>query len=174
MGEIADSLNSSFDTVGPMIQTLPKFLEDTGYQNITDNTKTVLQPAWKTEVPAFIWFQQNPEAFKYFNQFMAIQRGGMPTWLSVFPVEKETKGWNPKETVFVDIGGGFGHQCLALKAQYPQLPGRVILQDLIQVIEIAKDSLPPHNVEATVHDFFQPQVVKGIPCRSVKPRRRIP
>ncbi|MCJ1261206.1 hypothetical protein MMC22_001070 [Lobaria immixta] len=146
-----------FDTVGPQYQKLPEFLAATKYQNPTNNTNTVFQQAWNTDVPAFIWLQQHPEKFDYFNQFMAIRRHGMPIWLSVYPIDKETKGWNPENPVFVDVGGGIGHQCLALRNKYPQLPGRVILQDLPRATEKA---LPMQNVEVLGHDFFQPQPIK--------------
>lgn len=90
---------------------------------------------------------------------MAVQRGELPIWLSVYPIDEETKGWNPENPVFVDVGGGIGHQCLALRTKYPQLPGRVILQDLLPALEHA---LPMQNVEVLEHDFFQPQPIKGI------------
>lgn len=81
---------------------------------------------------------------------MAIQREGLHTWLSVYPIDEETKGWNPKDPVFVDVGGGIGHQCLALRTKYPQLPRRVIVQDLPQAIEHA---LPHQDVKVLAHDF---------------------
>jgi O-methyltransferase domain len=142
-----------------MYQELPKFLAKTKYENITDNTKTVLQDAWKTDQPVFMWFPQHPEAYANFNQHMASRREAMATWLSVFPVEQETRGWDPQKPVFIDIGGGIGHQCAELKAKYPELPGRVILQDLPHCIDHA---LPTPGVESTVADFFQPQPVKGM------------
>jgi O-methyltransferase domain len=83
----------------------------------------------------------------------------MPTWLSVYPVEEETKSWSPERPVFVDVGGGLGHQCAALKGTYPELPGRVILQDLPHAIQVA---MTTPGVEDTVHDFFQPQPVEGM------------
>ncbi|MCJ1423355.1 hypothetical protein MMC29_001238 [Sticta canariensis] len=89
---------------------------------------------------------------------MAVQREGSPSWLSVYPINEETKGWNPENPVFVDVGGGIGQQCLALKTKYPQLPGRVVLQDLSAALEHA---IPTQNVEVLVHDFFDPQPIKG-------------
>jgi demethylsterigmatocystin 6-O-methyltransferase len=152
-------MHSSFDNCGPVFQKLPDFLKETKYQPITDNTKCVLQPAWKINVPAFIWLQQNPERFANFQQYMMQQRQGMPTWLSVYPVEKETKSWSPEHPIFVDVGGGLGHQCAALKGKYPKLPGRVILQDLPPAIQAA---ITTTGVENTIHDFFRPQPIKGM------------
>lgn len=91
---------------------------------------------------------------------MASRREGAETWLSVYPVEEETKAWNPEAPVFVNIGGGIGHQCAEFKAQYPQVAGRVILQDLPHTIDRALQIL---GVENMVHNFFEPQPVKGMP-----------
>lgn len=90
---------------------------------------------------------------------MVDQRGEMPSWLSKYPIEEETKDWNPKEPVFVDIGGGFGHKCLELRMEKPDIPGRVVLQDLDHAI---KNALPMKDVDLEVHDFFTPQTVKGL------------
>ena len=58
----------------------------------------------------------------------------------------------------VDVGGGHGHQCIQLIKKYPNLSGWLILQDLPQVV----DQLPKiDGVEATAHDIFQTEVVKG-------------
>lgn len=89
---------------------------------------------------------------------MAARRMGMPTWLSVYPIEKEVVAWDPEAPVFVDVGGGIGHQCAELKAKYPNLPGRVVLEDLPHCINTA---LPTPGVENLVQNFFEPQAIKG-------------
>ena len=50
-------------------------------------------------------------------------------WISVFTLEKEVDSWcaEPNKALLADIGGGVGHQCIRLKARYPQLRGRIIL-----------------------------------------------
>lgn len=60
---------------------------------------------------------------------MATRRDAAETWLSVYPVEDETKGWHPEAPVYVNIGVGIGHQCAEFKARYLQVPGRVISLD---------------------------------------------
>ncbi len=60
--------------------------------------------------------------------------------------------------VFVDVGGGFGHQCARLTGRFPELKGRVVLQDRAETIQIAP---PIKGVTAMAHEFFMPQVVKG-------------
>ena len=150
----------SFDTVGPVFQELPDYLAETKYNNITDNGKTVIQKAYNMDLPGFVWFPSQPKRFAYFQQVMTVQRAGALDWLSVFPVEKEISGWsaNPDKALLVDVGGGFGHQCLAFKAKYPKLPGRLILQDIPQTLEHVQ---PMESVEKMVQNFFEPQAIKG-------------
>ena len=147
----------TFESIGPQYQAMPRFLEEINY-DVTNSTRTVFQEAWKSDETPFQWFSHEPEKLEFFNQCMAARRSADQTWLSVFPVEEYTKGWDPKAPVYVDIGGSIGHQCAQFKSKYPGVVGRVILQDLPQTIEHA---LQTPEVENMAHDFFQPQPVKG-------------
>ena len=138
---------------------MPDFLVKIGHQDITDNTNCVHQAAWKSPEPAFLWFANHPENAAHFNNYMLHRRQGQPTWLDVYPIERETKGWSQEAPVFVDVGGNLGHQCAALKSKYPNLPGQVILQDLPNPISQA---LSTPGVENMTHDAFKPQPVKGM------------
>ena len=92
---------------------------------------------------------------------MGAGRAGTPDWLSVFPVEQEVSSWSaePDKALFVDVGGGVGPQCLAFKTKYPNLPGRVILEDIPQTLEHAS---PIEGVDFLVQNFFEPQAIKGL------------
>ncbi|GAQ39340.1 hypothetical protein AtubIFM55763_000145 [Aspergillus tubingensis] len=127
-------------------------------QIIQDNVKTPFQKALNTDVPAFIYMQQHPEALGYFVEHMMANRAGMPTFLDTYPVLEKATGLSPERALFVDIGGGLGHQAVSFKQRYPQLEGRVIVQDLAQTLAHAID-FP--GVEKQMYDFFTPQVVKG-------------
>lgn len=85
----------------------------------------------------------------------------MPTWLDVYPVEEMARSPGPEEPLFVDVGGGLGHQCIALRERFPHLKGRVILQDIPQTLTHA---IHHDEVEIMVQDFFQPQAIKGTSC----------
>ena len=89
-----------------------------------------------------------------------IARAGALDWLAVFPIEEEVGDWSagPEGTLFVDVGGGFGHQCSALKAKYPELSGKVILQDLPQTLAHVQ---PIEGVEIMMQNFHEPQEIKG-------------
>lgn len=126
-----------------------------------DELHTAFQDAWKTPLHAFQWFAENNSHLTYFNDYMALRRKPELSWLSVYPVAQEVEGWDSKDNsraIYVNIGGGIGHQCKQFKEKYPDLPGRVILQDLPH--SIAK-ALPTPGVENMEHDFFQPQPIKG-------------
>ena len=141
-----------------MFQTLPSFLTDNAYQNITDKNHAVHQDAWKSSVDAFTWLSQHPKNFSDFNQYMATQRRTAPTWLSEYPLEAEIQGWDPQKPLFVDVGGGIGHQCVDLIVRYPKLPGRVVLQDMAHSID---EALQSPVLDVMVHDIYDRQPIKG-------------
>ena len=93
---------------------------------------------------------------------MTVQRSPA-TWLSVFSLSDELHDWTPEpeQAVFVDIGGGFGHQCQALKAANRDLKGRAILQELLETLEHVPQL---EGIETQAHSFFEAQPVKGTPA----------
>ena len=88
---------------------------------------------------------------------MTVQRAGAVSWLSAFPFKQELGNFQGN-TVLVDIGGGFGHQCIAVKEAFPELAGKLILQDLPQTFAFVGKI---EGVEVIEHNFFEPQPVKG-------------
>ncbi|EQL00303.1 O-methyl transferase B [Ophiocordyceps sinensis CO18] len=147
-----------FSTVSPQYQALPGFLKRTGYGNPTDERHTVFQEAWNTERHGFEWFSERPENLAYFNDFMAARREPELSWLTVYPVRQEAQGLAADRALFLNIGGGIGHQCAQFRERYPDLPGRVLLQDMAHTIAQA---LPTPGVENMAHDFFEPQPIRG-------------
>ncbi|KAL9045235.1 MAG: hypothetical protein Q9214_001696 [Letrouitia sp. 1 TL-2023] len=153
-------INHNFDTVMPCYQQLPKFLLDTKFQNPTDSFHSPFQRAHKTDQLAFVWMHEHPSSLDFFVKWMGAQHEGQPIWLDVFPFEQKLCNHNlaPETPLFVDVGGGAGHQCHALKARHPHAPGRVILQDLPQTISQAA---PTEGIETMAYDFWTPQPIKG-------------
>ncbi|KAF2789979.1 S-adenosyl-L-methionine-dependent methyltransferase [Melanomma pulvis-pyrius CBS 109.77] len=153
-------VNHYFSTVTPQYSAFPGFLKKNGYRNPTDEVHTVFQDAWNTELHGFDWFTQHPENLAYFNDFMASRREPELSWLTVYPVAEQVSSADcgPERAVYVNVGGGIGHQCAEFKQKFPEMPGRVILQDMPHSIA---NALPTAGVENIVHDFFQPQPIKG-------------
>ena len=58
----------------------------------------------------------------------------------------------------VDVAGNKGHDISSLRTRFPDLPGRLVLQDLPQTFE----DLPPLvDIEVMPHDMFTEQPIKG-------------
>ena len=150
----------SFDNMGPAIQALPEFLKENHYQDSSDPARTPVQKGWNTDQSAFVWIESRGVFFHHFNQWMSVQRLGMPTWLDRYPYKEKAEDLEPDRPFFVDIAGGFGHQSVALRKKLPNLENRIIVQDMASVVE---KGIKHPDVEVMVYDFRQPQPVKGKP-----------
>jgi demethylsterigmatocystin 6-O-methyltransferase len=147
-----------FDNTGPIFQALPDYLAETSYADIPDGAHTVFQKAFDTDLTCFGWLPTQPKRFAHLQKLMTVTRQG--DWLSVFPTNEEVGSWAAGENgiLLVDVGGSMGHQCVNFRQRYPNIPGRMVLQDLPPVIQ----RVPPQNgIEAMSHDFFTPQPVQG-------------
>jgi hypothetical protein len=143
-----------------MFQELPTFLRNTQYRSVDDGSCTPFQAAFHTDLGPYPWFSQQPERLGWFNDYMATRRSPDETWLSAYDVESElgSKERSDDDAIFVNIGGGIGHQCAEFKAKFPHIKGKVILQDLPHTID---NALKTPGVENMAHDFFKPQPVLG-------------
>lgn len=153
-----DNRLNSFENCSPLFQELPAFLRGNNYQDVTDGKATVFQPAYNTDLDTYTWFEQHPENRAALIKYMAMEQKVRGGWLNEYPIESTSQGWDPKEPVFVDVGGNIGVYCAMFKKRFPEVPGRTILQDLPSTLAHA---LPTPGVEALGHDFFEPQPVKG-------------
>lgn len=95
---------------------------------------------------------------------MAGYRQGKRSWSEpdFYPVEDRLgnglKG-DGEAVLVVDVGGGMGHDLEEFKAKHPGLVGRLILQEREEVVNQIQGL--SSGIEATVHDFFTEQPVKG-------------
>ncbi|KAK5625640.1 hypothetical protein RRF57_001356 [Xylaria bambusicola] len=155
---LTECYNTRFGTASPQFQKIPVLLQKNGYMNPIDETHTAFHEAYKTSINPFAWFENEPVLLHHFNQYMATRTRPDQSWLQVYPVREEVTDCPPTRPLYVNIGGGVGHQCAQFKAMYAELPGRVILQDLPHSIAQA---LPTSGVENMIHDFFEPQPIKS-------------
>ncbi|KAI1655087.1 S-adenosyl-L-methionine-dependent methyltransferase [Daldinia decipiens] len=148
-----------FGLTAPQYQCLPDLLKRTGYQTPVDDANTAFHLAFRTTLDPFSWFAQNPTYLADFHAYHALRRQPDATWLSVYPVETETAGWPADQPLYVNVGGGVGHQCAQFKEKHPNLDGRVILQDLPHSVA---EALPTPGVEIMAYNMFEPQPVIGV------------
>jgi demethylsterigmatocystin 6-O-methyltransferase len=93
---------------------------------------------------------------------MRVQREDRPLFFDALNFEERFARDTDKDTIlFVDIGGSTGPQSRELRKRFPNLKGRVVLQDRPEVVAQAKEELKTIGIEAEVHDIFTPQTVKG-------------
>ncbi|KAH9886148.1 putative sterigmatocystin 8-O-methyltransferase precursor [Xylariomycetidae sp. FL2044] len=152
------------DMISPTFTALPKFFREKGYANPTDPGSCPWHIGHQTDLSPFPWLQKNPQHFENFLPWMSSQRNGLPIFLDVLDVQELfTRDTSASTPLFVDVGGAMGHQCIAFRRKFPDVPGRVVLQDIPPVIEAIKASpLPGFNgIEYETHDFFKPQPIKG-------------
>ncbi|KAI1370511.1 S-adenosyl-L-methionine-dependent methyltransferase [Hypoxylon crocopeplum] len=152
--------------------TLPAFLRRHAYNPPTTKDDTAfaqgnhVSPEEKT---FFDWLKTRPDNARDFNVFMGSHRTGVRTWLDRTEVineitdafKKVTTGKEGGEETgvsFVDIGGGIGHQCKTFKKRVPYLKGKIILEDLEEVVANAELE---DGIEKVPVDFLQSQPVKG-------------
>ena len=84
---------------------------------------------------------------------------GAQKWFEYFPVSSKLNVASPDDTLLVDIGGGVGHDLIALKNANPDLQGKMIVQDIPVVIDSINNL--PSGIQAMKHNFFSEQPVKG-------------
>ncbi|KAK9318802.1 S-adenosyl-L-methionine-dependent methyltransferase [Lipomyces orientalis] len=150
-----------FDVCSPCFAETPEFLKRTGYKDINDPTNAPFNVAHKSNLPGFVWAAQpeNSWVLTNSNNFMTVQRQGMPTWLDEYAFLEVAKSAAPEQPLFVDVGGGLGHQSVALRKALPaDIKNGIVVQDLAPVISQAQ---PFDGVELTVHNFWEPNPVKG-------------
>ncbi|KAL2865424.1 O-methyltransferase-domain-containing protein [Aspergillus lucknowensis] len=149
----------AFDVCGPAVQVFPDFLDETGYADITSNTKTPFQKAFNTDLACFAWLSRHPKLLEEAQQVMkAFQSGDWAVGFDLFEKEAIRAPKHLERVFLVDVGGGHGHQCVEIRNKFPNLNGQLVLQDLPEVLNGLPD-IPGVKIEA--HDFFQEQTVKG-------------
>lgn len=148
------------DIAMPTATKLPEYFRKNGYSNPWDSQKSPFAFAFGEEF--WSWLKQNAEQSAVINGFMASRRQGMPSWFDIYPVERELvpsgAEFGNDEILLIDVGGNKGHDLLHLRAKYPHLPGRFILQDLPTVVDHL--DMGDHRISAMAHNFFEPQPVK--------------
>jgi hypothetical protein len=91
-------------------------------------------------------------------------REGRAEFLDVYPARTALLDGLPTlendEALLVDVGGGQGHEAIKFNKAFPQVKGRLIVQDQQGMLGASETS---QKVEFIEHDFFTPQPVKGKP-----------
>lgn len=152
------------------IHALPAHLKRNNYRNPTDPTDTALQLGFNTDLHFFEIAERDTLTAKQFSNHMSVYSLGRPSWMDIgfFPVHEQLidgTDITQDDTLLVDMGGSIGHDLSEFKRKWPDVPGRLVLQDLPAVVCHAENLDPA--IEVMAHDFFTPQPVKGTSLHSL-------
>ncbi|KAE8381270.1 S-adenosyl-L-methionine-dependent methyltransferase [Aspergillus bertholletiae] len=137
-----------------------EYFEEKGYKNPSDAYDAPFQFAYETNEHHFDWLSKRPAIQSIFNSVMTeSKRHCGIEWFEIYPVLDKLQV-APERVAFIDIGGGVGHDITALKARFPKLPGKYILEDLPHVIDAIKEPLP-EGISAVKYNMFEEQPIQG-------------
>lgn len=144
---------------------MPEFLKKTNYANPTSPTDTPYHLGHDTNLTIFEEIQQDPVLSRQFNNHMAAYAQGRYRWMDhgFYPVQKQLidgTSISDQDVLLVDVGGSFGHDLLDFRRKWPDVPGRLVLQDLPEVVASVQNLDEP-SIDVMGHDFFTEQPVKG-------------
>jgi len=142
---------------------MSEYFEKHGLKNPSDPLDGPFQFAQKSPNP-FIWLSEHPKVLQAFYAYVHGQREDRPSWTDFYPVQERlvighrTQG---DASALVDVGGGAGQVLDEFRKDVPQWQGRLILQELPNVIEHARSTVLDKQIELQSSDFFAEQPVKG-------------
>ncbi|KAI1810418.1 S-adenosyl-L-methionine-dependent methyltransferase, partial [Poronia punctata] len=148
--------------VAPCFNHAPKYFAEEGHHNPQDPSNVVFQRAFDAKgITVFPWFMK-PENKQYWEDatgFFECDRGSRPSWVKWFPVrEKLLTGLREEGPLLVDVAGGRGHDITEFLEQFPDVSGRLVLQDLQPVLDSA--TLSP-RIEKHAINFFEDVPIQG-------------
>ncbi|KAF3395632.1 O-methyltransferase afvC [Talaromyces pinophilus] len=158
-GHEVDFLKLCCDEILTNTSRLPEYFRTVGGRDTTSMTENPF--AWgngKLGSSFFEIISQDPRRIKQFDIAMSTQDHTLPV-LGMYPFGEELVDLPDLDTraLIVDIGGGRGQSLLQIKEKWPELRGRMILQDRPMVLNSFPE-LP--GIEKMPHDFFTEQPVK--------------
>ncbi|RAH86208.1 S-adenosyl-L-methionine-dependent methyltransferase [Aspergillus japonicus CBS 114.51] len=161
-GKKSGIVDTLFLDLAPAILQTPAFLRDTHYQNPEDQSAGPIQYTYHTQMNSFEWLANHKAAHARFHAYVEGVREGQSDWVDWFPVQTRIlDGYasKPSDPLIVDIAAGSGRDMLAFKRKFPDVAGRIIIQDLPAVFQdVHCQDLGLEKIE---HDAFAPQPVVG-------------
>ncbi|KAL8792761.1 MAG: hypothetical protein Q9195_004648 [Heterodermia aff. obscurata] len=161
-----DMFKQMYDFLGLGVYTMPQFLKSKNHQNPIDYNDGAFQYGHRTTLGPFEYVKADPERIKTYNSAMQSLAtiGDAAKSAGSFPYGQVMGEGKIVDTdvMIVDVGGGRGQVLTAIKQVFPDLKGRMILQDRRDVIEDAKASGLPSFIEPMAASFFELQPVRGM------------
>ncbi|KAF4880868.1 O-methyltransferase [Colletotrichum siamense] len=141
----------------PMYGEMPRILAEMGYRNPVDGTDTLFQRVKNYKGSLWSYFKEHPEFGESFNMVQKVSTGKEQPWMDMYPHKKLVDESDPNLPLFVDVGGGIGHDLMRMYNAYPETASRLYLADLPEVVA---SNIVPENINKVDYNFFTPQPVK--------------
>ncbi|KKK13220.1 putative O-methyltransferase, partial [Aspergillus rambellii] len=153
-----DGIRCIYDLTMPTLAKLPEYFREHNYATPQEYAQSPM--CWAVGQSQFEWLAEHRHQQVLFNSYMSSRRQGKPNWFDVYPVERlgEPSATQEDEVLVVDVGGNQGHDLIRFRERYPDLKGRLVLQDLPAVVAGCCSS---EIIEPMAYSFLDPQPIKG-------------
>jgi hypothetical protein len=160
--ETLSMFSEIYDMAGKAAYALPEFLAKTNYKNPEDYNNSAFHLGAHTELGFWEYLEADEKKLQAFNNGMRSQ-ATVKDFDSSYPFESELNSSpvGQDEAVLVDVGGGRGHALERIKERFPNLKGKLVLQDQAAVIKDAVAGGLSPEIEAQAASFFEPNPVKN-------------
>ncbi|KAL2848301.1 S-adenosyl-L-methionine-dependent methyltransferase [Aspergillus pseudodeflectus] len=160
-----------------LVNSLPKYLQETQYRNPASYTNGLFQYHYATDLGSFEYRAADEEWMRDFNLFMRVPNNAGASWPDTFDAHSrifdagvET---NPAAPLVVDVAGGVGQDLRLLKshlvpAGITLTKGQLVLEDQPHVIENVPADMHDEDFTYVKHNFFTPQPLKGARVYTLK------
>lgn len=160
--ETLSMFSEIYDMAGKAAYALPEFLSKTNYKNPEDYNNSAFHLGAHTELGFWEYLEADEKKLQAFNNGMRSQ-ATVKDFDSSYPFESELNAspMEQEKVVLVDVGGGRGHALERIKERFPNLKGKLVLQDQAAVIKDAVAGGLSAEIEAQAASFFEPNPVKN-------------
>lgn len=138
----------SYDLFFPIGAVLPQYMRETGFHQFPSKPEHKNPFYYAHNIQFWEFFDQSPSDRHDFDEYMSARRKSFEEWHEVFPIASALGpgAKRDRNSVFlVDVGGNQGHDVVSLHKTHPDLPGRLILQDLPAMIERVREASPKQS-----------------------------
>jgi hypothetical protein len=140
----------------PTLAKLPEYFQEHEYTIPKEYSNSPMR--WTVGQSQFEWLAQRRHQQVLFNSYMSSRRQGKPNWFDLYPVERlMVPPMDENSVLLVDVGGNQGHDLVRFRERYPDIPGRLLLQDLPAVVA----GHAWEGIESMAYSFLDPQPVKS-------------
>lgn len=142
---------------------LVPYMRGPGISQFADNGNEITLFQYALGTPTIFGFlEKTPEQKQSFDAYMASKRPSyQQQWFEIYPAREKLQNARSGSgsVLMVDVGGGPGQELIGFQKANPDIPGRLILQDLRITLDRIQEI--PEGIEKMEYDFFTPQPIKG-------------